>query len=48
MFLYLCAFMHTLPAPVLNELGIISNHVSDVSPEFLRGIEHVVFTLMLN
>lgn len=48
MFTLLCMLMHTLPAPILNELGQLSNHVSDMSPEFLRGIEHVAFTLLLN
>ena len=44
----LCMIVHTLPAPILNELGQLSNYVSDLSPEFIRGIEHIVFTMLLN
>ena len=47
-FLILCMLAHALPAPILNELGTISDIVSDFSPEFLRGIEHIVFTMLLN
>lgn len=47
-FILICMFIHALPAPILNELGLISDHVSDLSPQFLRGIEHVIFTLLLN
>ena len=43
-----CVLMHALPTPILNELGQLSNLISDMSPEFLRGIEHVIFTLLLN
>lgn len=37
-----------LPPEVLNAFGAASDVVSDMSPEFLRGIEHIVFTMMLN
>lgn len=47
-FFILCMLMHALPAPVLDVLGQASNHISDMSPEFLRGIEHIVFTMLLN
>ena len=47
-FILMCTVMHMLPADVLGLLGIVSDHVSDISPEFMRGVEHVVFTLMLN
>lgn len=47
-FLVVCVLMHALPAQLLDELGQISDLVSDMSPEFLRGIEHVVFTMLLN
>jgi len=47
-FILLCTVVHMLPADVLGMLGIVSDHVSDISPEFLRGVEHVVLTLMLN
>jgi hypothetical protein len=47
-FIILCALVHTLPAPVLNELGQLSDLVSDLSPEFIRGIEHIVFSMLLN
>ena len=47
-FLFICTIMHMLPATILNELGTISDIISDVSPEILRGIEHVIFSLLLN
>ena len=47
-FLFLCTLLHMLPDPILNELGTISDHISDMSPEILRGIEHIVFTMLLN
>lgn len=47
-FIILCALVHALPPDVLGVLGTLSDHVSDVSPEFVRGIEHVAFTLLLN
>ena len=39
---------HMLPPDVLCVLGMLSDHISDMSPEFIRGIEHVVFTCLLN
>lgn len=47
-FALLCVLMHALPAPLLDELGQLSDIVSDMSPEIIRGIEHVVFTMLLN
>ncbi len=47
-FLIICTIMHMLPAEILNELGQLSDLVSDFSPEILRGIEHVIFSLLLN
>lgn len=47
-FIFLCVIMHALPPDVLGVLGVLSDHVSDVSPEFIRGIEHIVFTMLLN
>ena len=47
-FILLCALLHMLPDTILNELGTISDHISDVSPEILRGIEHVIFTMLMN
>jgi len=47
-FILLCTVVHMLPPELLGVIGIVSDHVSDISPEFLRGVEHVVFTLMLN
>lgn len=47
-FIILCAIVHTLPPDVLGVLGVLSDHVSDVSPEILRGIEHIVFTMLLD
>ena len=47
-FLLVCTLVHMLPPGVLGTLGILSDVVSDCSPEFLRGIEHVVFTVLLN
>lgn len=44
----LCTLLHLLPAEILNELGTISDVISDLSPEFIRGIEHVIFTMLLN
>ena len=44
----LCALVHALPPAVLDELGTLSDLISDMSPEFIRGIEHVVFTMLLN
>ena len=48
LFFVLCMLVHALPAPIINELGAISDIVSDMSPEFIRGIEHIVFTMLLN
>ena len=39
---------HLLPASVLDAMGQASDIVSDLSPDILRGIEHVVFSLLLN
>ena len=47
-FVLLCALVHTLPPQLLDELGTLSDLISDLSPEFVRGIEHVVFTMLLN
>ena len=47
-FLLVCTIVHMFPPDVLDTLGAISDVVSDCSPEFLRGIEHVVFTVLLN
>lgn len=47
-FAIICVLMHALPPTVLDELGQLSDLVSDMSPEILRGIEHVVFTMLLN
>lgn len=47
-FLFICTLMHLLPSEILNELGQLSDVVSDMSPEILRGIEHIVFTMLLN
>lgn len=44
----LCSLVHALPPTVLDELGQLSDLISDLSPEFVRGIEHVVFTMLLN
>lgn len=33
---------------VLEFLGHVSDYTSDISPEFLKGIEHIVFTMLLN
>ena len=44
----LCTLLHMLPAEILNELGTISDIISDLSPELLRGVEHIVFSLLLN
>jgi len=33
---------------VLGFLGHVSDYVSDISPECVRGFEHVVFTMLLN
>lgn len=40
--------VHALPPDILGVLGVLSDHISDMSPEFLRGIEHVAFSLLLN
>ena len=48
MFFILCMLMHMLPGPVLDALGQASNVISDMSPEFMRSFEHVIFTLLLN
>ena len=47
-FILLCTLLHMLPPTVLNELGAMSDVISDLSPEILRGIEHIVFSLLLN
>jgi len=47
-FLLMCTLMHMLPPSVLSMLGLLSDVVSDCSPECLRGVEHVVFTILLN
>lgn len=47
-FIVLCTLVHLLPDPFLNELGAMSDVISDMSPEILRGIEHIVFTMLLN
>ena len=47
-FMTLCTLLHMLPPHLLNELGQLSDLVSDLSPEFIRGIEHVIFTMLLN
>jgi len=33
---------------VMMYLGHVSDYVSDISPECLKGIEHIVFTMLLN
>ena len=33
---------------ILMTLGHISDYVSDISPECVRSIEHIVFTMLLN
>ena len=33
---------------ILSILGMLSDRMSDMSPECFRGIEHAVFTVMLN
>ena len=48
LFVLMCIVMHMLPPELLGVLGIVSDHVSDISPEFLRGVEHVIFSLFLN
>lgn len=48
LFILMCTLVHMLPPDVLDTLGAISDHISDLSPEFLRGIEHVLFSLLLN
>ena len=48
MTVFLCTLLHMLPPTVLNELGQLSDLVSDLSPEFIRGVEHVIFTMLLN
>ena len=48
LFTLLCTLVHMLPPDVLNTLGAMSDMVSDFSPEFLRGIEHTLFSLLLN
>jgi len=48
LFTIMCTLVHLLPAPILSEFGAVSDVISDMSPEFLRGIEHVIFTCLLN
>ena len=48
LFMLMCTIVHMFPPDVLDTLGAISDVVSDLSPEFLRGIEHVVFAILLN
>ena len=48
MLIALFSLIHVLPPEVLIALGAASDHVSDFSPESLRFVEHVVFTMMLN
>lgn len=40
--------VHLLPPGILDAMGRCSDVVSDISPDILRGIEHVVFSLLLN
>ena len=47
-FFMVCVLVHALPVDVLVALGQLSDVVSDLSPEFVRGIEHIAFTLLLN
>lgn len=44
----LVTILHMLPAPILSALGRVSDIVSDSSPEFIRSVEHVIFTILLN
>ena len=48
MLIAIIQIIHLLPASVLDAMGQCSNLVSDLSPDILRGIEHVVFSLLLN
>lgn len=36
------------PDAVLQMLGQFSDIISDLSPEIVRGFEHMAFTLLLN
>lgn len=47
-FIILAYVIHLLPSPVLDMLGQMSDIISDMSPTWIRGIEHVVFKLLLN
>lgn len=47
-FVLICTLLHLLPAEILNELGAMSDVISDMSPEFIRAFEHIVFTMLLN
>ena len=48
MFLLLVTITHMLPTEFLGTLGMVSDHVSDISPEFMRGLEHLFFMVLLN
>ena len=39
---------HLLPPDTLGVLGVLSDHVSDISPTIIRPLEHVLFTMLLN
>ena len=40
--------IHTLPPDTLGVLGVLSDHISDLSPAIIRPLEHVLFTMLLN
>ena len=48
MMILTCAVMSILSDNVLMMLGQFSDIVSDLSPEIIRGFEHMAFTLLLN
>ena len=49
LYLYLmAAILHMLPPSILTILGIMSDVMSDMSPEFVRPMLHVLFAYLLN
>lgn len=48
MFTLIVLIIHLLPPGVLNAMGAVSDTISDMSPEIVRMVEHVTFTLLLN
>lgn len=48
MFTTIIMIIHLLPPEILGFLGVVSDHISDVSPEIVRPLEHVLFTIILN